>query len=154
MSKPLHDLLPTIAYKTTDYTIVNTPSHIVMRLLNDFPASVWTNKDLKWLCAFSKNGAFEVELFQKLMRGLREAIPDENERRDHIVRNMIWSFCPSEGALLMTKRWFLGGAYRVIAGGFRAITEHNVEQQDFLKVKVELNKATGEMGDNDNAKKR
>src|SRR5580692_2479264 len=108
MSKPLHDLIPTVAYKINDYTIVNTPSDRVVRpLFQQFPEEVSTKSDFKWLCMFSKNGAFEVELFYRLYNGLRKIIADDGERRDHIVRNMIYSFCPTEATLLMTKRWFL-----------------------------------------------
>jgi len=73
------------------YGEVMTPLWLVLRMLNELPKEVWKNPRLKWLDPCNGAGTFSFIVISKLMFGLREEFPDEEERYRHIVENMIYS---------------------------------------------------------------
>jgi site-specific DNA-methyltransferase (adenine-specific) len=78
------------------------------------------------------------------MKGLKEAIPNVDERREWIIREMIWSFCPTYATHMICRRNYLGKA----SGNknYQGVLAH-VYQQDFLALDVkngEVTMATGE----------
>ena len=92
-------------YKTGDYTnqsfIVSkddkykygeiyTPYSLIKQMFNLFHPSVFSEKDKKWLDTGAGTGYFSIYLYKCLMDGLSKAIPNEEERHKHIVRNMIY----------------------------------------------------------------
>ena len=83
------DILETITNVGNDE--VFTPRKTCEMILDSLPDEVWHNPDYKWLNPATKNGIFEREIAIRLDRGLREAIPDEETRRKHILQNMIYA---------------------------------------------------------------
>ena len=83
------DILETITNVGNDE--VFTPRKICEEMLNSLPDEVWHNPDLKWLNPCTKNGIFEREIALRLDKGLTEVIPDQEERRKHILQKMIYS---------------------------------------------------------------
>ena len=83
------DILETITNVGNDE--VFTPRKVVDMMLDSLPDEVWHNKDYKWLNPASKNGIFEREIAIRLNEGLKELIPNEEERKKHILQNMIFS---------------------------------------------------------------
>jgi len=80
-------LSSTVAKKT--FGEVFTPIALVDEMLDKLPAEVWSNPSLKWLDPAMGSGNFLIRVFARLMAGLATAIPDEAERKRHILEKMI-----------------------------------------------------------------
>jgi len=70
---------------------VMTPLRLVLKMLNELPKEAWQDPSKKWLDPCNGAGTFCYIVISKLMFGLRDAFPDEEERYRHIVENMIYS---------------------------------------------------------------
>lgn len=69
---------------------VFTPRQLIEEMLDSLPVEVWTNKDLKWLDPAVGIGNFPSVVLDRLMLGLEEVIPNEGERRKHILEEMLY----------------------------------------------------------------
>ena len=96
------DILECIASLSSDE--VATPPSIANQVLDMLPSDVWTNKDLKWLDPACKTGVFLREAARRLMVGLKDAIPDEAERREHIFKKMLHGYALTELTAQMSRR--------------------------------------------------
>lgn len=83
------DILETITNVGNDE--VFTPRKTCDMMLDSLPDEVWHNPNYKWLNPATKNGIFEREIAIRLDEGLKDVIPDKEERRKHILQNMIFS---------------------------------------------------------------
>ena len=72
------------------YGEVNTPFSFINRMLMIIPDESFKNKDLKWLDPGSGRGNYSLCLFFILFKSLKESIPNDEERKAHIVENMIY----------------------------------------------------------------
>lgn len=70
---------------------VMTPLRLVLKMLNELPREAWQDPSKKWLDPCNGAGTFSFMVISKLMFGLKDAFPDEEERYKHIVENMIYS---------------------------------------------------------------
>ena len=82
-------LKPKIIEKTL-FGEVFTPMPIVNEMLDKLPIEVWTNKNLKWLDPASGMGNFPIGIYLRLIDSLKNEIPDDKERKKHILENMIY----------------------------------------------------------------
>ena len=84
-----------------DFGEVFTPMHLVNQILDKLPADVWNDKSLSWLDPANGMGNFPVAVFIRLCygfttksgdfnQGLTKTIPDEMERRKHIIKEMLF----------------------------------------------------------------
>lgn len=69
---------------------VFTPRQLIEEMLDTLPEDVWTNKDLKWLDPAVGIGNFPSVVLDRLMVGLEDVIPNEGERRKHILEEMLY----------------------------------------------------------------
>lgn len=69
---------------------VFTAQALIEEMLDTLPKEVWSNKDLKWLDSCVGIGNFPGAILQRLMVGLEKEIPNEEERRKHILENMLF----------------------------------------------------------------
>lgn len=83
------DILETINNVGNDE--VFTPRKVVDAMLDALPSEVWHNPDYRWLNPATKTGIFEREIAIRLDDGLKDAIPDVEVRRKHILQNMLFS---------------------------------------------------------------
>ncbi len=83
------DILETITNVGNDE--VFTPRKTCDMMLDSLPDEVWHNPNYKWLNPATKNGIFEREIAIRLDEGLKDVIPEKEERRKHILQNMIFS---------------------------------------------------------------
>ena len=83
------DILETITNVGNDE--VFTPRKTCEMILDNLPEEVWHNPDYKWLNPATKNGIFEREIAIRLNEGLKDVIPNEEERKKHILQNMIYA---------------------------------------------------------------
>ena len=67
-----------------------TPKELISDMLDKLPAEVWTHKDYKWLDNSVGGGNFLVEVMARLMVSLAGQIPNEAERKKHIIEKMLY----------------------------------------------------------------
>lgn len=96
------DVLDTIANLSNDE--VFTPPKLANQVLNLLPEHVWSDSSLKFLDPCVKTGVFLREIVKRLMVGLKNEIPDVEERREHILRNQIYGIAITELTALMSRR--------------------------------------------------
>jgi site-specific DNA-methyltransferase (adenine-specific) len=96
------DILEVIADLSNDE--VFTPPRLANQVLDLLPAEVWTNPNLRFLDPGAKTGVFLREVTRRLMDGLSDAIPDEGERLEHILKVMVWGIAITELTSLMARR--------------------------------------------------
>jgi hypothetical protein len=72
------------------YGEIFTPFYLIEEMLDVFPVSYFKNPHKKWLDIGSGIGYFSLVLYIKLYLHLSTIIPDEKERHEHIIKNMIY----------------------------------------------------------------
>ena len=77
-------------FEKNQYGEVFTPLNLVNEMLDTLPKSVWKNKELKWLDPAVGIGNFPIVIYLRLMEGLKNEISNEENRRKHILENMIY----------------------------------------------------------------
>ena len=81
-----------------EYGEVFTPMQIIFEKLdnldkyyiNTYGRSIFTEKDFKWFDPASGMGNFPVAVYLKLMEGLKTQIPEDEDRKKHIIENMLY----------------------------------------------------------------
>ena len=101
-TRRLPDILECIANLSNDE--VFTPPDIANAMLDLLPKHVWSEPTYRWLDPGCKTGVFLREIAKRLMVGLADAFPDEDERRDHIFRNMLHALAITELTGLVSRR--------------------------------------------------
>jgi site-specific DNA-methyltransferase (adenine-specific) len=96
------DVLETIAHLSNDE--VFTPPKLANQVLDLLPDHVWSNPNLRFLDPAVKTGVFLREAAKRLMVGLKEQIPDDDARREHILKNMLFGIAITEMTALMSRR--------------------------------------------------
>ena len=96
------DILEVISDLSNDE--VFTPPAVAKQMLDLLPPEVWSNPALRWIDPFTKTGVFLREITKRLLAGLKEAIPDDKERLEHILRNMVFGVAITELTSLMSRR--------------------------------------------------
>ena len=96
------DILTTFSHLSADE--VFTPPQLAGQMLDHLPDAVWRDPDLRWLDPSCKSGVYLREAARRLMDGLIEVIPDENERREHILTKMIFGIAITELTAIVTRR--------------------------------------------------
>lgn len=96
------DILEVIANLSND--AVFTPPRVVNAVLDLLPNEVWTDPQLRWLDPGAKTGVFPREITKRLMVGLADAIPDEEARLEHILKEMVFAIATEEITGMMSRR--------------------------------------------------
>ena len=63
---------------------------LVNEMLDKLPIDVWKNKNLKWFDPASGMGNFPIAVYLRLMESLKDEIPNNEERKKHILENMLY----------------------------------------------------------------
>jgi Eco57I restriction-modification methylase len=102
------------------YGAVYTPPLLIEEVLSKLPMEVWRNKDLKWLGPGCGIGNFEVCIYYRLMDGLKDDITCEDERKKHILENMLHVVELDPKSAHIYKQIFEGSKYKlnVFEGSF------------------------------------
>ena len=72
-----------------NYGIVYSPDPLVVQILDLIPKHHYENPHLKWLDVGAGNGAFTLNLYNRLLNHLATTFPNLESRRHHIIKNMI-----------------------------------------------------------------
>jgi hypothetical protein len=76
--------------KSKELGEVFTPTFLINDMLDTLPNDVWSNSNLKWLDPCAGHGNFPIIIVERLMQGLSEVIPDDVDRYNHIIKNMLY----------------------------------------------------------------
>jgi site-specific DNA-methyltransferase (adenine-specific) len=88
------DILDCISNLSSDE--VFTPPSVVNQVLDLLPSKLWTDPNIKILDPACKSGVFLREAAKRLMIGLENKIKDEDQRREHIFKNMLYGISITE----------------------------------------------------------
>lgn len=81
------DISQEIRYK---YGEINTPFFLITKMLDLIEPFEFKNPYKKWLDIGTGTGYFSIILYKKLFEGLKETIPNNVERKTHIIQNMLY----------------------------------------------------------------
>jgi site-specific DNA-methyltransferase (adenine-specific) len=96
------DILETINNVGNDE--IFTPVNVCNKMLDILPIDVWSNPSFKWLNPCDKNGVFLREIAIRLDEGLEEVIVDQEQRRKHILKDMLYSIGLTRFTSLVARR--------------------------------------------------
>lgn len=96
------DVLSCLANLSNDE--VFTPPKIANQMLDLLPATLWSDKNAKFLDPVSKSGVFLREIAKRLLVGLEKQIPDQQERINHIFKNQLYGIAITEMTSLLSRR--------------------------------------------------
>lgn len=108
----MHELLKKVNYNPDVLTClanlsndeVFTPPAIANQVLDLLPSTVWSDKTCTFLDPATKSGVFLREIAKRLMDGLRDEFPDNQERANHIFKNQLFGLAITELTGLLSRR--------------------------------------------------
>jgi len=118
------DVLSCLANLSNDE--VFTPPTVVNQMLDMLPAELWSNPNATFLDPVSKTGVFLREIAKRLMEGLKEQIPDVQERANHIFTKQLYGIAITELTSLLSRRSLY--CSKVANGKYSVCTEFADEQ--------------------------
>jgi site-specific DNA-methyltransferase (adenine-specific) len=96
------DILEVISNLSSDE--VFTPPKVVNAVLDLLPPEVWKDPTLRWLDPGCKTGIFPREITKRLMDSLSDAIPDDTQRLEHILTEMVFAIAITEITGMLARR--------------------------------------------------
>jgi len=120
------------------YGEVFTPIPLIEEMLDKLPTEVWSNPDLKWLDPANGMGNFMIAIYFRLMKGLKDIIFDEEQRKKHILENMLYMSELNKKNCFLSKQIFdVNNYYKLnIYNGdsltLDTVKEWNVEKFDII----------------------
>lgn len=96
------DVLSCIANLSNDE--VFTPPAVANAMLDMLPQELFSNPDTTFLDPACKSGVFLREIAKRLNEGLKDAIPDLQERLDHIFHKQLFGIAITEITSLLSRR--------------------------------------------------
>lgn len=103
-SKTLHtpDVLSCLANLSNDE--VFTPPDIVNKMLDMLPQELFSDPNTTFLDPACKTGVFLREIAKRLLEGLKDKIPDLQQRIDHIFHKQLFGIAITELTSLLSRR--------------------------------------------------
>jgi len=83
---------------------VFTPPSIANQMLDLLPAELWQNKNATFLDPVCKSGVFLREITKRLDKGLKNQIPDQEKRINHILTKQVFGIALTELTGLISRR--------------------------------------------------
>lgn len=96
------DVLSCLANLSNDE--VFTPPELVNEILDQLPQSLWSDSAATFLDPVCKSGVFLREIAKRLIEGLKDEFPDEQERINHIFRIQLFGIAITELTALLSRR--------------------------------------------------
>jgi site-specific DNA-methyltransferase (adenine-specific) len=96
------DVLTCLANLSNDE--VFTPPNVVNDILDQLPPELWSDKKITFLDPVSKSGVFLREIAKRLIEGLKDEIPDQQERLNHIFKKQLFGIALTELTALLSRR--------------------------------------------------
>jgi hypothetical protein len=113
------------------YGIVYTPNPLVTKILDLIPQHYYQNPNLKWLDSGAGNGAFVLNLYNRLINDLSAIIPNSETRKTHILENMI-TMCEIYPPHIEKLRTLFFNKAKIIAQDFLTLQSQQSLQFDII----------------------
>lgn len=113
------------------FGIVYTPNNLVNKILDLIPKSYYQDPSKIWLDIGAGRGAFSLNLFSRLNIELSNNIIDEEERRSHIINNMIY-MCEIYPEHIEELREKFGKNANIITKDFLTLNKYDYGLFDFI----------------------
>jgi|688.fasta_scaffold00943_43 hypothetical protein len=108
------------------YGEVFTPMNIIDEMLDNLPKELWNDKNIKWFDPATGMGNFVIAIYLRLIDGLKDEIKDENQRKQHILENMLYASELNKKNIIIYKQIFnLNNDYKI-----------NIYEGDTLKMNI------------------
>lgn len=104
MLKPKYnpDVLSCLANLSNDE--VFTPPELANAMLDTLPPGIWQDERATFLDPCCKSGVFLREIAKRLIVGLKDKIPDEQQRIDYIFKNQLYGISITEMTGMLSRR--------------------------------------------------
>ncbi len=96
------DVLSCLANLSNDE--VFTPPGLANQMLDMLPQELFRSPDTKFLDPCTKSGVFLREIAKRLIDGLADTIPDQQERIDHIMHHQLFGLAITQLTSMMSRR--------------------------------------------------
>lgn len=96
------DVLTCLANLSNDE--VFTPPNIANQMLDLLPLDIWRDKNATFLDPATKSGVFLREIARRLMEGLKDEIPNQQKRINHIFTKQLFGIAITDMTALLTRR--------------------------------------------------
>ena len=96
------DILDCLANLSSDE--VFTPPKVVNEMLDMLPQDLFENPKTRFLDPFTKSGVFLRETVKRLDKGLVRAIPDKEDRLNHIFQRQVYGIACTQLTALFSRR--------------------------------------------------
>lgn len=103
-----------------EYGIIYTPFSLIKKMFNLIPPIEFTKLNNKWLDIGAGTGYFSIYLYHTLYKTLKKQIPDNTDRKNHIIKNMIYMAEIKKNHILILKNLF-GPQANIISNDFLSI---------------------------------
>lgn len=127
------DVLTCLANLSNDE--VFTPPNLVNDILDMLPQELFSNSSTTFLDPVTKSGVFLREIAVRLMEGLKDEIPDKQERINHIFKNQLYGIAITELTSLLSRRSVY--CSKTANGKYSICTSFDDEQGNILFDRVE-----------------
>lgn len=133
------DVLSCLANLSNDE--VFTPPKLVNEILDLLPEDLWSDKSITFIDPFTKSGVFLREIAKRLMEGLKDVIPDQQQRINHIFKNQIFGIAITELTSLLARRSVY--CSKTANGKYSIVEEFENEQGNIKFDRIEHTWKTG-----------
>lgn len=96
------DVLSCLANLSNDE--VFTPPQLANQMLDMLPQELFQSPDTRFLDPCTKSGVFLREIAKRLIAGLADKIPDQQERIDHIMHHQLFGIAITRLTSMMSRR--------------------------------------------------
>ena len=96
------DVLSCLANLSNDE--VFTPPQLANQMLDMLPQELFRSPDTRFLDPCTKSGIFLREIAKRLIEGLADKIPDQQERIDHIMHHQLFGIAITRLTSMMSRR--------------------------------------------------
>jgi site-specific DNA-methyltransferase (adenine-specific) len=127
------DVLSCLANLSSDE--VFTPPKLVNETLDMLPQELFQNKETTFLDPVTKSGVFLREIAKRLNDGLKEQIPDQQERINHVFTKQLYGIAITELTALLARRSTYCSKYA--NGEYSVCTDFDNEQGNIMYARLQ-----------------
>lgn len=120
LEETIKNYLPVRNEEKNKYGEVFTPITLINEMLDKLDNSVWSNPNLTWLDPANGIGNFPMVVFHRLNKGLEDVIENEQERKSHIIKNMLYMVELNENNVKISQSIF-GDNANIYCGSFLGV---------------------------------
>ena len=113
------------------YGLVYTSKKLVDEILDLIPIKYFCDPSLKWLDIGCGNGAFCINLYNRLYINLKNKIKDDEKRKNHIIKNMIYMIEILEEHV-ENLRYEFGNNANIIHGDYLKLENNKLGNYNFI----------------------